>query len=100
MNSIPETRTYDCILIVKEMANKSDLQLLAYDYLQFLTKLGASNISACSKNDYKLTYSIQKLNNILFLEFSFTIVPKALFDLKRKFKLDELVLRSFLTKRS
>jgi len=63
--------SYTCVLIFKEMANKTNFQLITFSYAQFLKQLGASNISACGKSSYELTYPIQKSTNVKFIEFSF-----------------------------
>lgn len=98
MVTVSSTKTYRCTLVAKGMVNKSDIQLFTYNYLQFLKKLGAVDITAFNKKSYQLAYPIQKINNVTFIEFAFTISPKALDELKRKIKFDDVVLRSFLVK--
>ena len=90
--------SYNCILIFKEMTNKINFQLITFSYAQFLKKLGATNISAKTKNKYELAYPIQKSTNVKFIEFSFGIAPEALDLFTRKLRLDESLLRFFLTK--
>jgi ribosomal protein S6 len=89
---------YTCILIFKEIKNKTNFQLLAFSYAQFLKQLGASNIAAYNKEEYTLAYPIQKSTNGKFIEFSFSIAPEALKLFTRKLRLDETLLRFFLTK--
>ena len=38
--------SYNCVLIFKEMTNKTNFQLLAFSYAQLLKQLGAKNINA------------------------------------------------------
>ena len=90
--------SYNCILIFKEMTNKTNFQLLAFSYAQVLKQLGASNIAAYNKDAYALVYPIQKSTNVKFIEFSFDIAPEALNLFTRKLRLDETLLRFFLTK--
>jgi ribosomal protein S6 len=91
-------KSYTCVLIFKEMTNKTNFQLIAFSYAQFLKKLGALNISANAKNSYELTYPIQKSTNVKFIEFSFFIIPEAIETFLQKLRLDELLIRFFLTK--
>lgn len=100
MGLITNIRMYNCTIIVKGMVNKSDIQLLAYNYVQFLKKLGANNIVSNMKNEYRLSYPIQKIDDVTFIEFSFSVVPKALEELIRKIRLDELILRYFLVRKN
>ena len=37
--------SYTCVLIFKDMTNKTNFQLLIFNYAQFLKQLGASNIA-------------------------------------------------------
>jgi|TARA_B100000768_G_scaffold98408_1_gene91763 ribosomal protein S6 len=91
-------KIYTCVLIFKEMTNKINFQLITFSYAQFLKKLGATNISAKTKNKYELAYPIQKSTNVKFIEFSFSIIPEALETFTQKLHLDELLIRFFLTK--
>jgi|TARA_B100000768_G_scaffold180594_1_gene200991 ribosomal protein S6 len=90
--------SYNCILIFKEMTNKTNFQLLAFSYAQVLKQLGAKDINAYNKESYNLAYPIQKSTNVKFIEFSFGIAPEALDLFTRKLRLDESLLRFFLTK--
>lgn len=90
--------SYTCVLIFKDMTNKTNFQLLIFNYAQFLKQLGASNIAAYNKDAYALVYPIQKSTNVKFIEFSFDIAPEALNLFTRKLRLDETLLRFFLTK--
>ena len=90
--------SYNCVLIFKEMTNKTNFQLLAFSYAQLLKQLGAKNINAYNKESYNLSYPIQKSTNVKFIEFSFDFAPQALVIFTRKLRLDESLLRFFLTK--
>jgi ribosomal protein S6 len=90
--------SYNCILIFKEMTNKTNFQLLAFSYSQVLKQLGAKEINAYNKESYNLAYPIQKSTNVKFIEFSFGIAPEALDLFTRKLRLNESLLRFFLTK--
>ena len=90
--------SYTCVLLFKEATNKTNTQLLTFSYAQFLKKLGAINIQAYNKNSYTLAYPIKKSTKVKFIEVSFSIIPEALDLLTRKLRLDESLLRFFLTK--
>ena len=47
--------SYNCVLIFKEMTNKTNFQLLAFSYAQLLKQLGAKNINAYNKESYNLS---------------------------------------------
>ena len=68
--------SYTCVLIFKEMANNTNFQLMTFSYAQFLKKLGASDISAITKNEYQLAYPLQKSTDVKFIEFSFDVSPQ------------------------
>ena len=68
------------------------------DKSDYLKKLGAKNINAYNKESYNLSYPIQKSTNVKFIEFSFDFAPQALDIFTRKLRLDESLLRFFLTK--
>ena len=89
---------YKCVLIFKEMTNNTNFQLMTFSYAQFLKQLGAAEINASSKNAYELTYPIQKSTNVKFIEFSFLVSPQALKTFTQRLRLDESLLRFFLTK--
>ena len=89
-----------CVLIFKEMANNTNFQLMTFSYAQFLKKLGASDISAITKNEYQLAYPLQKSTDVKFIEFSFDVSPQALKTFTQRLRLDELLLRFFLTKKA
>jgi ribosomal protein S6 len=97
MKSIQTKKLYNCVLIFTNMRNKVDFQLLAYSYAQFLKQLGGSNLTVATKVDYTLAYPIKKTTDVKFVEFSFTISPKALAAFQKRLSIDESVLRSFLT---
>ena len=42
--------SYTCVLIFKEITNKTNFQLLIFNYAQFLKQLGAGNIAAYNKD--------------------------------------------------
>jgi ribosomal protein S6 len=88
------------VLIFKEMANNTNFQLMTFSYAQFLKKLGASDISAITKNEYQLAYPLQKSTDVKFIEFSFDVSPQALKTFTQRLRLDELLLRFFLTKKA
>ena len=92
--------SYTCVLIFKEMANNTNFQLMTFSYAQFLKKLGASDISAITKNEYQLAYPLQKSTDVKFIEFSFDVSPQALKTFTQRLRLDELLLRLFLTKKA
>ncbi|KAH8043035.1 hypothetical protein SO694_cp00081 (chloroplast) [Aureococcus anophagefferens] len=92
--------SYTCVLIFKEMANNTNFQLMTFSYAQFLKKLGASDISAITKNEYQLAYPLQKSTDVKFIEFSFDVSPQALKTFTQRLRLDELLLRFFLTKKA
>ena len=46
--------SYNCVLIFKEMTNKTNFQLLAFSYAQLLKQLGAKNISYNLPMDYEI----------------------------------------------
>ena len=79
--------SYNCVLIFKEMTNKTNFQLLAFSYAQLLKQLGAKNINAYNKESYNLSYPIQKSTNVKFIEFSFDFAPQALDIFTRKLRL-------------
>ena len=97
MQSIKSKKSYSCVVIFKNMRNKSDFQLLAYRYAQLLKQLGANDLTATSREKYELTYPIQKITDVKFVEFKVKISPKVLTGFKKRLSLDESVLRSFLT---
>ena len=90
--------SYTCVLLFKEATNKTNTQLLTFSYAQFLKKLGAINIQAYNKNSYTLAYPIKKSTKVKFIEVSFSIIPETLDLLTRKLRLEESLLRFFLTK--
>ena len=92
--------SYTCVLIFKEMANNTNFQLMTFSYAQFLKKLGASDISAITKNESQLAYPLQKSTDVKFIEFSFDVSPQALKTFTQRLRLDELLLRFFLTKKA
>ena len=92
--------SYTCVLIFKKMANNTNFQLMTFSYAQFLKKLGASDISAITKNEYQLAYPLQKSTDVKFIEFSFDVSPQALKTFTQRLRLDELLLRFFLTKKA
>ena len=91
-------KPYTCTLILGEQTTKTNFQLLAFSYAQFLKQLGATSITASVKDSYALAYPIQKSTNVKFIEFSFSVAPAALKLFTRKLRLDESLLRFFLTK--
>jgi ribosomal protein S6 len=96
--TLPNTnKSYNCILIFTNLRNKVDFQLLAYSYAQFLKQLGAVNLTATTKVNYELTYPIKKMTDVKFVEFTFSISPKALKAYQDRLRVDESILRSFLT---
>jgi ribosomal protein S6 len=100
MVSFSSKKSYNCVLIFKEMLNKADFQVFTYSYAQFLKQLGAVDIMAINKTSYELAYPIKKINGVNFIEFSFSISPKALELYRQRLRLDESVLRFFLTKKA
>ena len=98
MDIISKRPVYSCTLIIRELMNKSDVQLLIYNYVKILSMLGAVNISASIKRDSKLAYPVQQIRNALFVEIVFQVNPKAIKEFNSKIKLDSLILRSFLVK--
>ena len=97
MKSTNTKKSYTCVIIFTNMRNKVDFQLLAYSYAQLLKQLGATDLNAVTKSNYELTYPIKKVTDVTFVEFSFAISPKALKTYQQRLRLDESVLRSFLT---
>lgn len=91
------TKSYKCFIIFTNLQNKVDFQLLAYSYAQLLKQLGATNVAAMTKANYELTYPIKKVTDVKFVEFSFKMSPKAVKTYQQRLRLDESVLRSFLT---
>jgi ribosomal protein S6 len=98
MESQNNKNSYTCVLLFKEGANKTSTQLLTFSYAQFLKKLGAIDIRAYNKSSYTLAYPIKKSTKVKFIEVSFSIIPEALNLFTRKLRLDESLLRFFLTK--
>ena len=97
MQSIKSKKPYSCVVIFKNTRDKSDFQLLAYRYAQLLKQLGAESLTATSREKFELTYPIQKVTDVKFVEFKFNISPKVLVTFKKRLSLDDSVLRSFLT---
>jgi ribosomal protein S6 len=99
MVSFTNKKPYNCILIFKEMLNKADFEVFTYSYAQFLKQLGADEISVINKTSYELSYPIKNVSDVNFIEFSFSISPEALDLYRQRLRVDESVLRFFLTKK-
>ena len=97
MTSITSNKSYNCVLVFTNMLNKVDFQLVAYRYAQLLKQLGATNLTATSKVNYALTYPINKTTDVKFVEFSFSISPRAIKTYEQRLRIDESVLRFFIT---
>jgi ribosomal protein S6 len=97
MASINRKKSYKCILVFTNMLNKVDFQLLAYGYAQLLKQLGAENLTVTGKTNYSLTYPINNTTDVKFVEFSFSIQPQALQTYQQRLRIDESILRVFLT---
>lgn len=97
MKSLNSKKSYSCILVFTNTLNKVDFQLLVYSSAQFLKQLGATDLTATSKVNYALTYPIKKTTDVKFVEFSFSISPQALKTYQDRLRIDESVLRFFLT---
>lgn len=97
MFDINAQKNYSCVLLFDQTLSKSEIQSSSYNYAKTLKKLGASKISAVLKNDYLLVYPINKNFDVKFVELSFLIAPQAIASYTRELRLDESVLRFFLT---
>ena len=97
MKPLNSKKSYSCILVFTNTLNKVDFQLLVYSYAQLLKQLGATNLTATSKVNYALTYPIKKTTDVKFVEFSFSVSPKALQTYEQRLRIDESILRFFVT---
>ena len=64
--------SYNCVLIFKEMTNKTNFQLLAFSYAQLLKQLGAKNIiNRRIENSFafiiSIVFAVSKSNKTYFL---------------------------------
>lgn len=89
-------KNYSTILMLDENLSKSESQLLAYNYAKFLKSLGALDISASLKSDFKVSYPIKKRENVKFVEFLFSCSPAAIAEYRKKLSIDESILRFFI----
>ena len=97
MEFINKKKSYTCILVFTNLLNKVDFQLLVCSYASFLKQLGGENLSVTNKLKYALTYPIKKTMDSTFVEFSFSISPQALQTYQQRLRIDESVMRYFLT---
>jgi ribosomal protein S6 len=97
MTSINRKKSYKCILVFTNMLDKVDFELLTYSYAKLLKQLGAKNLTATGKTNYALSYPINKTTDVKFVELSFSIQPQALQTYQQRLRIDESILRFFLT---